>query len=507
MRIGSVRGERRAGPGPGASGIAARGSLAALGLAFVVGWACGCAATRSEKHLAPFYTEISRGGGGTELELLGGAIRMRRSRPQGPFQQFALRPLVIVDRTETGDTLSHFLTPFGSSRNSGPEYTWHLIPIARYDRQILPSGDLEWTFLSLPGIYWARRADGRTLRAFFPFGGVLEDFLSYDRIEFVLFPLFARTVRDKRITYTFLWPIFSYTTGEGGSGWRFWPFYGTTQVDGSFHRSFALWPIVHWQTNNMWAPPEKQEHKWMVFPLVGHTWRDTYRATSFLWPFFGYARDPKTQFWSWDGPWPIVRLHHDPQTDTFRTRFWPFYSHYHGEGLDSNWYMWPIVNVRTEEYPTSRKTGLYILPFWQSWTRHDVEAGRSTFRKLWPLVQVERVGQHRLKYAFPALNPLWRTPDIDEMYAWIYELYTRERDHDVVRERSWLGLYRREKDGAEDRRSFVGLWARRRFGQTVETSLLFGILRWRKTPSGSLEWMPPAIPGPGWPLTRAAPGS
>jgi hypothetical protein len=36
-----------------------------------------------------------------------------------------------------------------------------------------------------------------------------------------------------------------------------------------------------------------------------------------------------------------------------------------------------------------------------------------------------------------------------------------------------------------------------------ETSLLFGLLRWRSRGSDSLEWMLPALPGPGWPLERS----
>jgi hypothetical protein len=484
-----------------------RVTLAAIALGIVTN---GCASFRSERHLAPLFTEISRAGGGTEFEALGGAVRLRRSRPSGPFEQFALRPLVIVDRTSTGETISHFLTPLGTSTNSGDEYTWQLLPVARYQRRVTSAGELEWTFLSLPGIYWARRSDGRILRAWFPFGGVLEDFLSFDRIVFVLFPLFARSERSGHVTYSFLFPVFAFTSGKGASGWRFWPLYGTSRLEGSYERSFALWPILHWQRNNLWAPREKQELKWMVFPLIGRTTRDTYRSTTLLWPFFGWAHDEKTDFWSFDGPWPLVRLHHDPQTDTFRTRFWPFYSHYHGDGLDSSWYLWPIVNVRSEQYASARRTGLYVLPFWQSWKRYDEEAGPSSFQKLWPLYQVERPEEHSLKSAFPALNPLWRTPEIDEMYAWIYELYTRERGHDIVRERSWLGLYRREKDELEDRSSFVGLWAHRKYGvdgQTTESSLFFGLLRWRNSASGSLEWLPPAIPGPGWPLQREAPGN
>jgi hypothetical protein len=467
-----------------------------------------CASLDQDRHLAPLFTEISRAGGGVEIEALGGAIRTRYIKPNGPLEQWALRPIVIVDKTSEGATVSRFLTPFGRSLQSGGESYWELLPIARYDQQVLPSGELEWTFLSLPGIYWARRVDGRTLRAVFPFAGVLEDFLSYDRLFFFMFPLYARSERDGRVTYSVLFPVFAYTTGENGGGWRFWPFFGTTRLEGSYERSFALWPIFHWQRNNMWEPPEHQEVRWMIWPLLGRTTHGSYHATSVLWPFFGWSSDPRTNMWSWDGPWPFIRIHHDPQTDLFRTRVWPFYSHFHGDGLDSDWYLWPIVNIRHEEYPHASKDGLYILPFWQSWDRNDEQAGKSSFRKLWPLYQVERTEEHTLRAAFPALNPLWRTPEIDEMYAWIYELYSRERNHEILRERSWLGLYRHERDALEDRAYLVGLWARRRYGadrSVAETSLLFGLLRWRKTASGSLQWLPPAMPGPGWPLLRGEP--
>jgi hypothetical protein len=91
----------------------------------------GCAAPGAERHLAPIFTEISRGGGGTEIEALGGIVRLRRPNPGGPHEQFALRPLVIVDRTPQGETLSRFLTPLGTSKESGGDYYWQLLPVAR----------------------------------------------------------------------------------------------------------------------------------------------------------------------------------------------------------------------------------------------------------------------------------------------------------------------------------------------------------------------------------------
>ena len=37
-----------------------------------------------------------------------------------------------------------------------------------------------------------------------------------------------------------------------------------------------------------------------------------------------------------------------------------------------------------------------------------------------------------------------------------------------------------------------------------ETSLLFGLLRWRVTEGEGFDMLPPAFPGPGWPEPSSA---
>ena len=152
------------------------------------------------------------------------------------------------------------------------------------------------------------------------------------------------------------------------------------------------------------------------------------------------------------------------------------------------------------------RQAVYVVPFWQSWTRNYTGSDRRrSFKKLWPLWR-QGLDDQGTYYAWPALNPLWRTPIIDDHYAWLWEMYASVRKDDVKRERTWLALWRREKDEDEDRRSLVGIWARRSYsqaGQRVrETSLLFGLLRFRSREDAGIEWMAPAFPGPGWPLDR-----
>jgi hypothetical protein len=390
----------------------------------------------------------------------------------------------------------------------GDDYVWQLIPITRYEQHRTSDGQIEWTLLTLPGIYWSKRADGRIVRAWFPFGGVAEDFLSYDRLDFVLFPLWTRTERDGQVTHHVLWPFFSWTYGPGGKSGHFWPFYGTSYYEGRYDKRYWLWPFFHLQRKNLHSAPGGEEMMWMFWPFYGRMTRGTYHSESMLWPFFGKASDPSTGFWSLDAPWPLVERMESPRDDISRTRFWPFYSHYHGDGLDSTWYLWPIVNVAHEEYENSVKNRVYVIPFWQSWKRIDQYAGVFRYTKLWPFFQSEGREQSEKHFAFPALNPLWRTPEFDEMYAWIWELWTRDVNYDLVRERSWLGLYRREKDSSEDRRSFAFLWARRSYStaqeRVRETSLLFGLLRWRSGDESGFSLLAPAFPGPGWPLERVS---
>jgi len=476
--------------------------------AFALGLLCttGCAGFQSERHLAPLFTQLSPAGGGQEIEALGGIVRVRTSPETGRVNEWAIRPLYSHWIESNNDTRSYFFVPLGRSSRTKRRSLWQLLPIARWQYTIDDEGRSEWSWLSLPGIYWQKSNDGYIRRAWFPFGGVFEHFLSVDRGEFWLFPLYAKTERAGRTTYHFLFPIFSYTHGRGGTSGRFWPLIGRKRYKGRYDRWFFLWPIFHYQHNDTSYAPENQERSYGVMPLYGWSHRGRSRSYTWLWPFFGYTKNPDKEFWAWDGPWPFV-VFQEPGTSGqgTRHRVWPFYSNYEGDGLRSRYYLWPLINVRHEEYNGTTKDSLLVLPFWQSWERRNRTEGTTTFRKLWPIYQREK-GEDSELFAFPALNPLWRTPIIDYHYAWAYELFTRRVKGDQISDRSWLGLWRRETDKNEDRRSFSGVWARRRYSsegeRVTETSYLFGLLRFRRRTGSGLEMLRPAFPGPGWPLER-----
>ena len=465
-----------------------------------------CASPSSDVHLAPFFSHVSRAGGGREVDALAGAVRLRRPTPAAAIDEWALRPLVSH---RSGDvSLTHFLVPLGQHRSTAEDTSSRLIPLYWYQRHTHPGERSRWRFFSLLGFVFGRQVDGSRSIAWFPLGGHIVDYLSWDRIDFVLFPLFVRTQRFGRNTWHFLWPLFNWGDSYAGRTRRFLPFYAESVRDGVFERRSYVWPFLHVADEDLDRPPAERTHRWMLFPLLGRSTRGSFQATTFLWPFFGYSSDSQTGYRAWDGPWPFVRFQSggaNPSAET-RQRFWPFWSHFENDRHESTWYLWPLFNVRREEYPDGSRTGSFLVPFWQGWHRTDSQGEtQRRWTKLWPLYQdYEEQGARR--WAFPALNPFWPTPVIDDHYAWIYELFAVETDGRRRSERSWGGLWRRERDELEERAYLSGLWSRRRYragGEAVrETALLFGLVRWRSRPGERFDLMAPAFPGPGWPSRR-----
>ncbi len=461
----------------------------------------GCRASDSDLHLAPFYTRISTADGRVEVEAAGGLWRDRRSA-EGRLEQRTVGPLFGFEPHENGDWRTHMLVPLGYGSRRGDQARSFLFPIYIWDSFPEENGTTTWQLVALPGLLVESNDDRGTQFGIFPLWGRFHNFVTFDHFLFVLWPVFIYAERDGRISYSILWPFVGWTYGGGERSIRIFPFYAHARWEGRYDRTFILWPIFNYQRNYLGGGEEQPETKWLLFPLLGRSARGTFRAWTWLWPFFGYSRDPASGFWALDCPFPLVRLQRGPG-DTRRTRFWPLYSYLRVHGFEARSFLWPIIHVRHEDYRDSARDSFYVIPVWQSWDRLDKQSGESSsWRKLFPIFQHERRGDWT-RGSFPTLDPFWKNEVIDRFYSWLWKLYEWEAQGEMRRERSWLGLYRRERGRGEDRRSLSGIWSSRRYRsgeQAVrETSLLFGLLRWRVTEAQGFDMLPCAFPGPGWP--------
>ncbi len=476
-----------------------------LRLACAVLALASCAGPGTDLHLAPLYTRLSTADGGRVVEILGGLYRQHRRAEDGFLEWLTIPIAYGIERGRTGDYVAHHLFPLGYTRHAGEETLSYVLPLYLWSRK--PGAERPRTFfLALPGISAQNPGHGDTQYGWFPFYGSFEDFLTFDRARYVLWPLYVDNDRSGRVSRHVLWPIFGWTGGGGEKSWHVFPLAAHATLEERYDRWYVLWPLFHWQENHLGGGAEEPERVWMFIPVFGLKERGTYQALTLLWPFLGYSSDPRRGgFWALDLPWPLVRIQRGPGEGE-RTRFWPLYSHssFVREGLVTTSFLWPIVQLRHDESLLAERDAVYVVPFWQSWDRLDKTASgeRSAFRKLWPLFSHERVGEWRAG-ALLELDPFWRNRLVPRFLTGLFHVYEWEEEPSFRRERSLLGLYRRERGRGEDRRSLAGLWASRRYqedGRAVrETALLFGLLRWRVTEGEGFDMLRPAFPGPGWP--------
>jgi len=499
---------------------AGRGASFALWLALVA----GCAAPGADVHLAPLWTRHATADARIESEALGGFYLERRAAGTpgsgelesvrfGPLFSYAPRPPSDEDGRNDefeGGHVAYFLVPLGAASRRGIESSTTLYPLFISGTAQEPDGTLTWSLAALPGLLMENNEVAGFQMGIFPLWGRFRNFITFDQLYFVLWPLFVYAERAERVSYHFLWPVLGWTTGGGEKSFRVWPLYSRTEWEGRFDRTTVLWPFFHYHRNFLGGGGEEPETKWLVWPLYGHTNRGTYQAHTVLWPFFGYASDPRSGFWALDAPWPLVRFQRGPD-DVHRSRVWPFYSFTRADGLETTSFLWPIVQLRHEDSREMTKDSVYVIPLWQSFDRVDKSSGEeAAWRKLWPVFQYEREGAWE-RGSFPTLDPFWKNDLIDDHYSWIWKAWEWQEAGEMRRERAWLGLYWREKGLGEERRSLTGLWSSRRYrnadGRAVkETSLLFGLLRWRVTEDKGFDMLGPAFPGPGWPAPGAGSG-
>jgi hypothetical protein len=480
--------------------------LAACLAAILAAGLASCAALDSDIHLAPLYTRIATADGGTLVEAAGGIYRQHR-RDEGGFLEWqTLAPLWGIERQRNGDYVAEHPFLLGRTRHFGTDTTSYLVPLYLTWSRTNSEGEKRSLLFALPGFLHERRGE-KNHYGWFPFYGKFEDLLTFDEASFVLWPLYVHNDRAGRVSNHVLWPLIGWTRGGGESSWHVFPLIGRASREDRYDRTYVLWPFLHWQRNNLGGGGEEPETAWWLFPLLGHKERGTYRSWSFLWPLFGFSHDSRSGFWALDFPFFLVRIQRGPD-ETKRTRFWPFWSRLEIEGLEDTSFLWPLGHLRHEDTPAMERDTATFVPFWQSWDRRDKATGEETsYRKLWPLYRYDDQGDWKAG-SLLELDPFFRNDMVPRHLTGIFRLYEWEEDPSFRRERSFLGLYRRERGRGEDRRSLAGLWASRRYGdegaRVRETSLLFGLLRWRVTEGEGFDMLRPAFPGPGWPRPAEA---
>lgn len=512
-----------------------------LGLmAILLGFAGGsCASPTADVNLAPIYLRSSTPQWQT-VEVVGGLARFREDHG---ITTWAVNPLFWRQRRPDGHVEADFLALLGRyqyvpHRNNSKT---RLFPLFWYDSERLPDGAQDTDWMVLPFFLGGSSSDGKEdYFAFFPFYGTMKNWLTWDEVEFILFPFHVRTEKAPGVTTNhWMWPFYGRQTGAA-EGWNLWPFYGTFERPGRSTRSYVLWPFWIESVEDLHHPEPRRS--WFLFPLVGRIEQGDYVATTYLWPFLGRAERPSTNYYSWQ-LWPILKFEDggmDDQGKPSKTkvkRILPFYLHYEDEHTSFSSWMFPLFWKRHDEFGNMVRDGYYAVPLWWKLDTHRFDdldgdgvpeqTSTETLTRVWPFYANQAEQDHYdLSQEGSALDidgnliPLDKedgmhghveAPYFGEALARnltrplaLWQRHQQEPSSPVV-ERAFLGLYHSVESDGHSRWSMPilgGQWTEP--NGTKHHSYLFGLLRWQSGGSDNgLE--APAFPGPGWPdLSRQA---
>jgi len=442
----------------------------------------------------------------------------QRTEAAGPFyyqqqresdQVVAVPPFFSQTKNQTDSEEFDILYPLLTYDRFGREYRWQLMQLLSFsggqDQEEVPRK----RFTIFP-FYFQQRSPDTNLNytAVFPIYGHLKQRIFRSEIDFVLWPLYVKTVRRKSAsslpndpflavpyrylqamrgditTYNYFYPFFHLRYGDGLKGWQFWPFYGrerkevTTQTNvwgdlektPGHDKTFVLWPFYADHKREIGTTNELRQQ--FVLPFYSYFRSPGRDSTSYGWPLGVTITDDRDRkYHEVDAPWPLIVFARGEGKTT--SRVWPLFGHASNTNLESRIYLWPLYKYnRVQSAPLDRERTRVLLFVYSDVKEKNTETGKASGRvDLWPLFAHRRRldGSTRLQ-VLALLEPILPTNK------------SIERDWSPV----WA-LWRSENNATNRATSQSLLWNLYRRDTTATTkkcSLLFGLFQYSSKPEG-----------------------
>ncbi|HCW43795.1 MAG: hypothetical protein H8E43_03330 [Planctomycetia bacterium] len=403
-------------------------------------------------------------------------------------------PPFYVEREETlpdGDKLkSQHFWPFYSSAESSdmketrilwPLYmdrtepnrnqTW-IIPI--YHRSVYNHSETRKDIdgFLLPILLWGSDPEEGDYLALGPLGGTIKGLLGKDRIDYLLFPLWARLQDRDQVAEHYLFPIAGRDYGPLRNGWRIFPFYGEsegTTLDGRVRdRSRTImWPF--WNEKMSRLDTDNPISAWWLWPFYGLIESNHRIQRSIAFPLWLEEHDSRTMTSSWSlFPWTIGTR----KGNWNRVELYPFWGFHERAGISKGFTLWPFWQWESQK--TGRKTREVrrLFPFWKSIDETKSNGESASERLLWPLARWQKSADGKTKGAFPALLPF----DAPRGFNWSHGRATR------------LARWNKDSEGW-DFELLWGLFTSSKRSKITEFSLLGGLIsKERSERSDDTRW-------------------
>ena len=342
----------------------------------------------SDRGVPPFYIERSE-------TLANGSVR--ESQHFWPFYSHSTTP---PDREEI-----RVLWPLFIDRiDTRVRKTW-LLPLYHRKSYRHDDGRIDTDAFLLPFFLWGSDPDEGDYFAFAPIGGTIKGILGKDRIDFALFPLWARLQDRQQITTYWLFPLVELDEGPLRTGFRVFPFYshsrGFSSSGGARDESkYILWPFWHQSSTRL--DTDNPSHAWWLWPFYGQIESKTRLARTIFYPVWTEHHNYREQTSTWSFLiWTVGTL----RDRWNRFQFAPLWGFHDRRGMKSGYFLWPLWQWEDHRAAGRTRQVRRLFPFWRSIVDVDPERGTRSRKLLWPLARWNTDADGNTTASAPALLP------------------------------------------------------------------------------------------------------
>jgi hypothetical protein len=400
----------------------------------------GAPAHAFELKLWPLI-DYRSGEEGLRLGLLGPLLSFERTAASW---RLTLRPLLQLGHGDDGETRLSLLYPMLVLRTSPQLTDIRFFAFVSYRATHAPNPDRDRSFTAFPLVFYEHTPDEGTSLSVLPIYADLEHRFGFDRLRMVLFPLFLRT-EDDLVERTWLpFPFVSWTGGKLGRGWRFWPFYGWEEAGLAARFTYVLWPFYVSEERHFTRP--ERERRLLLYPFYGSIDAPALQSEQYFWPLFfpflNHTVDHAAQTETWGFPWPAWLSQRDLATSERTTlRLAPFYAEAHSDNREGGFLLWPLYRWKEHTDDTHHYQRSDVLLFmYRNILAEQLEPRRSRqLQTFFPFYRASRRDTRTQWSSLALLDALFpRNESIADVYAPLWQIYTRQADADAPAQWSLL---------------------------------------------------------------------
>jgi len=350
----------------------------------------------------------------------------------GPEQSaLALRPLFALTRQQHGERrdFSLLYPLFVSHRDA--EGRDDRVLLIRYRSENAARPD-QWDrrFTIYPFVFYRYSHTLGTSLSVLPFYVNLRDFLGYERVRMILFPLFLR-LEEPLLNRTWLpFPFVEWTGGTLGRGFRIFPVYGWEQEGETNRFEYIMWPFYVQQERHFTRP--ERERRLIFAPFYSRIDSPTQESRAYVGPFITHTIDRTANTETRGFPWPLWMSQYNLTTgERTGLRLAPFYEDMRSGNLHDHFVLWPLYRWKEQETDAYRYTRSDVmLMVYRNIHEQQPDYRRERWlRTLVPLYRYSAENESS-EWSAPALFDAVfpRNPMIKLEYAPLWQLYTRQQD-------------------------------------------------------------------------------